>query len=299
MLVGVLNGNPTIPMLFKVSFLEITNAATVMQNVIQALHVLWPENIHFNRLKLLISDQAPYMIKAGKDLKTLFTELNHISCLAHALHRVCEKIRKENELVNEYISSVKAIFTKSPLRIQSFKQLTDIALPPEPVITRWGTFLKAAFYHLDNFDIISGFIFNLEDDSKKIRSAKKLISNENMKEQLLNLHNYRMLPKAIEKLESQSLKFQEQLDIVDEVKKSLSGSILQKLEKCLDKNPDLEKLRNSSDINLKLKLFYAPLNSAAVERSFSIFKYILNERREKLSTESIEKLLILKYNSFL
>jgi hypothetical protein len=86
---------------------------------------------------------------------------------------------------------------------------------------------------------------------------------------------------------------------VDEVKKSLSGSIPQKLEKCVDKNPDLEKLRNTSDINSKSKLFYAPLNSAAVERSFSIFKYILNERREKLSTESIEKLLILKYNSFL
>lgn len=90
--------------------------------------------------------------------------------MAHALHRVCEKIRNENELVNEYIFSIKAIFTKSPLRIQSFKQLTDIALPPEPVITRWGTFLEAAFYHLDNFDIISGFILNLED-SKKIRSA--------------------------------------------------------------------------------------------------------------------------------
>jgi hypothetical protein len=48
MLIGVLNGNPTIPMLFIVSFLEITNAATVVQNVIRALHVLWPQNIHFN-----------------------------------------------------------------------------------------------------------------------------------------------------------------------------------------------------------------------------------------------------------
>jgi hypothetical protein len=76
------------------------------------------------------------MIKAGKNLKTLFTKLNHISCLAHALHRVCEKIRNQNELVNEYISSIKAIFTKSLLRIQSFKQLTDIALPSEPVIVR-------------------------------------------------------------------------------------------------------------------------------------------------------------------
>ena len=56
---------------------------------------------------------------------------------------------------------------------------------------------------------------------------------------------------------------------------------------------------NAAKSHLELKLFYAPLNSAAVERSFSIFKYILNERREKLSTESIEKLLILKYNSFL
>lgn len=39
-----------------------------------------------NRAKILVSDTAPYMICCGKDLKTFFPRLVHVTCIAHALH---------------------------------------------------------------------------------------------------------------------------------------------------------------------------------------------------------------------
>lgn len=60
---------------------------------------------------------------------------------AHAIHRVAEKIRDEFSDVDKVVSLVKKVFRKSPLRIKTFLHLTnnEIPLPPEPILTRWGT----------------------------------------------------------------------------------------------------------------------------------------------------------------
>ena len=39
-------------------------------------------------------------------------------------------------------------------------------LPPEPVLTRWGTWLKSAEYHFSHFDVISKFMLEYKPDSK-------------------------------------------------------------------------------------------------------------------------------------
>jgi len=62
-LVGPLNGNPHKPMLFWCKFLEKTNNITVSQNVNDALRVLWPENIEYEKLWLVVTDQASYMLR--------------------------------------------------------------------------------------------------------------------------------------------------------------------------------------------------------------------------------------------
>lgn len=53
------------------------------------------------------TDQAPSMIKGIKDAKITFPNLNHITCLAHSLHRVCESIRINNEETDKFIASMK------------------------------------------------------------------------------------------------------------------------------------------------------------------------------------------------
>lgn len=113
----------------------------------------------------MVTDAAPYMICAYKSLKTLYPKLLHVTCLAHGLSRVAEQVRKEYPLVNSYIAAVKSVFLKAPGRIRRFKsELPDLQLPPEPCLTRWGTWLDAAMYHADNFGRISLLLQSLNGD---------------------------------------------------------------------------------------------------------------------------------------
>lgn len=44
---------------------------------------------------------------------------------------------------------------------------------------------------------------------------------------------------------------------------------------------------------------YAPMVSCDVERSFSLYKTLLNDKRTSFTEDSIEKYMIVYYNSFL
>ncbi len=126
---------------------------------------------------LFISDAAPYMIKAGKYLEASFPRLIHITYLAHSIHRVCEKIRENYRQVDHLISNVKNIFLKAPYRIQKLKAMCpDLSLPPEPVITKWGTWINAALYYGSNFEAIKLVVDSLEEeDVNSIKVAKILL----------------------------------------------------------------------------------------------------------------------------
>jgi len=116
------------------------------------LGILWPNGILHERVLLFISDAAPYMVKAGTALNVFYPKLVHVTCLAHAFHRVAETIRSEFSEVDFLISTIKIIFLKAPSRVNVFKEnYPQIPLTPEPVITRWGTWLQAAVYYCDNF----------------------------------------------------------------------------------------------------------------------------------------------------
>ncbi len=49
----------------------------------------------------------------------------------------------------------------------------------------------------------------------------------------------------------------------------------------------------------KLKTKYAPLTSVDVERSFSVYKRILTDRRQNLTETNIEMYNVINYNQFL
>ena len=92
-----------------------------------------------------MTDAAPYMKKAAGALKRIFPKMLHITCLAHALHRICEEIRRLFPEVDQIIANGKKIFLKAPSRVQIFQEMaSDVPLPPQPVLTRWGTWVSAA-----------------------------------------------------------------------------------------------------------------------------------------------------------
>ena len=100
------------------------------------------------------------MVLAVNELKKnslIFPNLNHVTCLAHALSRVADKISEDNVLVNNYLVECKKFLRKSNKRMRDFKEKTGLPLPPIPVKTRWGTWLDAVAYHVINFDVHSSF----------------------------------------------------------------------------------------------------------------------------------------------
>lgn len=56
--------------------------------------LLYPEGVKHDNILLFVSDAAPYMVKAGKNIKALYSKMEHVTCLAHGLHRVAEEVRR-------------------------------------------------------------------------------------------------------------------------------------------------------------------------------------------------------------
>jgi hypothetical protein len=76
-----------------------------------------PNVVPTDKILLMLSDAAPYMVKAGQQLKTMYPNLVQVTCLPHG--RVAEHIRNE---FPDVISSVKIVFIKSPLRVQMYRE---------------------------------------------------------------------------------------------------------------------------------------------------------------------------------
>jgi len=70
---------------------------------------LFGDNSARQRLLLVLSDAAPYMIKAMKDLKIFYPKIIHVTCIVHGLHRVCEQIRIIFPLANRWVSIIKKV----------------------------------------------------------------------------------------------------------------------------------------------------------------------------------------------
>lgn len=204
--------------------LDKTNHETIVNFVIDCFNVLWPGKDASDKVLLMLSDAAAYMLKAGQILSQKYTKMIHFTCAAHALNRVAEKIRESFPLVNTFISNVKKVFIKAPTRRDVFKEaLPDIPLPSEPVITRWGTWLEAVAYYDKHFDGIKNVIdrFN-PNDSSAIQKVQNLLKDQSIRDDIcyINRH-YGFLVSAIKTLESHGLSLNEQFNILDDVKKHI------------------------------------------------------------------------------
>ena len=87
------------------------------------------------------------MIAAGITLKSLYPKLFHVTCVAHVLHNCAMKIKSHFENVDQLIAKVKAVTIKNKTRQAKF---SAIGYPPQPVPTRWESWLNAALYYAKN-----------------------------------------------------------------------------------------------------------------------------------------------------
>jgi hypothetical protein len=322
-IIGTLEEDSVISLL-NTEDLEKTNHSTISKFFDKSLSILWPDGIKHDDVLLFLSDAAPYMIKCGKSLSALYSKMIHVTCAAHGLHRTSEEVRGRFSTIDKIVSNVKNFFKKAPLRVQIFKTHDpNIPLPPEPVISRWGTWINAAIYYCEHYEKICEIVNLLDsEEALSIKIAKKNLVKNCVQSNLVYIKsNFKILPDSILKLQKKNMHLVESLGIMEKVQAELQiaqgvdgQKVYNTFETVLNKNNGLKTLKQISKIlggesidmnglpeNLTTNdlAFYkfAPITSVDVERSFSIYKNLLCHNRRSFKLENIRKHLLIQCNS--
>ncbi|KAJ4449438.1 hypothetical protein ANN_00837 [Periplaneta americana] len=311
--VGILNPqSPGKRFLLTSELLERVNHKTISSLFEKSMSLLWPDGIKRGNVLLLVTDGASYMIKAAKEIQQLYPKLTHVTCLAHCLHRVAEKIRSCFSHVDCFISYMKKIFLKSPSRTRIFKEMApEIPLPPKPTVTRWGTWLYAAIYYGKYYNRIVEILNVLDhEDSTAIKEAKCLVSNQLLIDLQLIANKFQDLSKTITLLQSRNMEMIEAIRLVEglstaniQSEDEKIVSVQQKFKNILKKNVGFSRLceiRNKitnpidkalnsidSDCDSVTWFKFAPTTSCDVERTFSQLKNCLSENRRSFSFDNL------------
>ena len=216
--------SPGVVYLLNCKELKQTSNATISQLVLNSLQLLWPEGIKFNSVLLFLSDAAAYMKKAVRNLLPIFPRMIHLTCLAHGLNRLAEKVRDLHPDVDKLIAAIKQTFVKAPSRRRLFKEMfPDVPLPPNPVITRWGTWIEAVVYYATNFESVQTLVQSLDErECNAIAHGKQLMSSCSIRGDLTFISSmFSTLPWTIAKLENSANELAISIKAVMHVKTSL------------------------------------------------------------------------------
>ena len=209
-IVGKLDDNVSKPMLLHVDFQTVTNNQTIQTAILDACQILWPTTNRYPNLVLMLSDQAAYMVLAGKELKlmkAIFPNLSHVTCIVHAISLVCNSIMKEFYLVNKLFTLEQRWFQNANKRKRDFKRITKLKLIPTPIQIRWGTWINCANFHRANLTKIHEYFKSCEQsNSKTLYQLKLILGGEKIGNDIIRLTDkYSEIPNLITKLEAESL----------------------------------------------------------------------------------------------
>jgi len=72
----------------------------------------------------MLSNAAPYIVMAANNLKLFYSNIIHVICAAHRVHRIAEKIMKIFHEINDLINSGTQIKNENSVLI--FKKCSEI-----------------------------------------------------------------------------------------------------------------------------------------------------------------------------
>ena len=170
------------------------NSSIILHTVDDILQQL---EIKRENFLLFLTDVARYMSLAGKTLKELYPSLMHVTCVAHLLHNCAMRVRAHFKNIDEIIATIKAATIKNKDRK---KDLHDAGLPspPDPVITRWATWLRAALYYNENLPVARTSVNNWTSAGLLVSRAKNAINVEDLVPDLVKINQYRTLAANVE-----------------------------------------------------------------------------------------------------
>ncbi|KAJ8954313.1 hypothetical protein NQ318_005899 [Aromia moschata] len=236
------------------------------------------------------------MLSVGRSLKEHGCSFLHVTCKVHALHLVAETIRN---------------FSRSRrININISTQCPGVSEPPQPIVTRWGTWLEAAFYYAKYFTQIKSVLLQFNPkEAAAIKEIQMTFHNSSLERDLKTIHdNYIGLHAAITRFEDTALPLAQSLQIVDDVNTllqtisdSINENVREKCDRVLKTNPDFITLRQIYDgvstvpFSECRDLFnYACITSVDVEQSFSKYKHIFSSRRTSVLDTTVETYLMVQ-----
>lgn len=313
LVVGTLDSTPSRPHLVSCKILEKGDSSHVVSFIRNNL-TNYVSDFQPGRVSLLITDAAPYMLKAGRMLQEHCKKMIHFTCMAHALHRIAERVRENFNLVDTFIANMKKTFLKAPQRVTIYKKYCpNLPLPPQPVLTRWGTWLQAVNFYVENIATIKMAIVHLQSDAKCIIELKQAIDDPDLTIQLQYIsRHFGHIANSITQLESRKLSLITAFDIFAGTLSQIPTddpfgvTINTYVQSMLTRNPGYtqlqsiaEVLRNETDNESYRHFSYAPTTSCEVERTFSILKNILTDDRHSFAPHNLEKYIVIQANSVL
>lgn len=210
--------------------------------------------------------------------------------------------------------------SQAPSRRKKFNEMCpDLALPPEPIITRWCTWIKAAIYYCENFPAVKSVVDSFDEgDAEAIRTAQELFANRSVKNDLAFIKShFAQLVSITIKLETQGLPLNESVGMITSIRASLNSlaqqEFGQKLDRVLQRNPGFKIIADINNVlnhrkrpneqfvkdlspNELVLYQYCPTTSADVERSFSMYGNVLTDRRRRFLFENLKQHLIVLCN---
>ena len=150
------------------------NQRTVIHAVDDAVRTLQTDRVNF---VLLPTDAAKCMTAAGRVVKQTYPRLLNITSVDHGLHNAAERIHPKYENVDKLIAAVKASMVKNKDRRAKFSTINS---PPQPVVTRWESWLKAAKYYSKNFPEICEIVNAFKGTGQIVVKAKEAFAAESL-----------------------------------------------------------------------------------------------------------------------
>ena len=132
------------------------NSGITLHTVDDTLRQLEIKREYFS---LFLTDTARYMSLAGKTLKELYPFLMHVICVAHLLHNCAMRVRAYFKNIDEIVATIKAVTIKNKDRKKDFHD-AGLPFPPDPVITRWATWLRAVLNYSEYLSALCTIVNN-------------------------------------------------------------------------------------------------------------------------------------------
>ena len=250
------------------------NSSIILHTVDDILRQLELQRENFS---LFLTDAARYMSLAGKTLKELYPSLMHVTCVAHLLHNCAMRVRAHFKNIDEIIATIKNKNRK--------KDFHDAGLPspPDPVITRWVTWLRAALYYNESLPALRTIVNNWTSAGLLVSRAKDAINVEDLVPDLVKINQYRTLVANAEFLEGSACTIIEAYGLLKKMQFDDDPSAIKNYIKKRLSNSDLETIINCTNLTIDptsyALLQKAQPTSAAVERSFSMPSKLLRKDR--------------------